>query len=526
VREFNSLIPFLVKDSWAIMKSETNPSSNFALVFGAILTLGVFVVYWPVLTHLVQQLTSDEDFSYGLLLPFVSAYLVYLKWPELRRGPWQPSWLGLAVMALGLTLCIAGKLAAEVYSARLSFPIFITGILLLLGGWKILRLLAFPLALLIFMLPLPSIVTASITFPLQMISSRLAATFLRALGYPLLLTGNVIDLGVRQLQVVAACSGLRYILSLLALGIIFCYFYQRRLWKAAILLISLVPATILANACRVAAMGIFPALQEGFWHGFTGWLIFIFCFGLLALLNKGLNYLEPQTQEPKSVPASPAKGEPPPAHFPSTFKPFLFAALVMTVLGGSLIYTIGSPQPVPLLQSFDRFPLKIGPWQGQRTFMDPQIFEKTDADSYFNADFSCPGMESVSLYIAHYESQVSVGGLGHNPGNCMTGTGWITLESGVTQIAPNLPVNYLLLERQGVRLLVYYWNIQQGQWRALGSDRFNKMYTIYGALKHHRSDWALVRLITPVHKDVEEARRTLVSYAKLIVPVLPQFIRN
>ncbi|MEJ2673466.1 MAG: exosortase [Deltaproteobacteria bacterium] len=303
------------------MESKPISLSNSSIVFGLILTLGVIVLFWPVLTQLVHQLASDEDFSYGLLLPFVSGYLVYLKWPEIRRTPWQPSWLGLAVMALALFFYMAGKLAAEVYTARFSFPLFIAGILLLFGGWKILRLLAFPLFLLIFMLPLPSIVTASITFPLQLISSRLAAKFLRLLGYPLVLQGNVIDLGVRQLQVVAACSGLRYILSLLALGIIYCYFYQRRPWKGALLLISLVPAAILANAFRVAAMGIFPALQEGFWHSFSGWLIFIFCLGFLALLNKAFNYLEPQTKGSLRAEDPSTKKERPPSRVHSSYTP-------------------------------------------------------------------------------------------------------------------------------------------------------------------------------------------------------------
>jgi exosortase D (VPLPA-CTERM-specific) len=507
------------------MNSEANSTSHFALVFGAILTLGVFVLYWPVITQLVQQLAHDEDFSYGLLLPFVSAYLIYLNWPELRRTPLEPSWLGLVIMAMGLSLYMAGKLAAEVYSARISFPIFISGILVLTGGWKFVRLLAFPLILLILMLPLPSIATATLTFPLQLISSRLAATFLRALGYPLLLQGNVIDLGVRQLQVVAACSGLRYILSLLALGIIFSHFYQRRLWKAVILLVSLVPAAILANACRVAAMGIYPALQEGFWHSFTGWLIFIFCFGFLALLNKGLNILEPQTQE-RAPAHSPTARETPPSQLPSFFTPFLIAGLVMTVLGGVLLYTVGSPAPVPLVQSFDRFPLQIGPWQGHRTYLDHQIFEKTDADSYFDADFSNSGKEPVSLYIAHYESQVSASALSHNPRNCMTGTGWKTLESGLTQIAPNLPVNYLLLERQGTRLLVYFWNIQQGQWLALRSERLYKLQTVFNAIRLQRTDWALVRLITPIDQNMKLAQERLNAFAHLLVPVLPKFIRE
>ena len=507
------------------MKIETNALSkpNFFVVSGVILALGVMVIYWPILVDLVSQLAADEDFSYGLLLPFVSAYLIYLKWPELRREPWQPSWLGLAIMALGLILYMGGKLAAEFYSARVSFPIFIAGIVVLMGGWKVLRLLAFPLFLLVLMLPLPGILTSTLTLPLQLISSRLAAVFLRLLGYPLVLQGNVIDLGVRQLQVVAACSGLRYILSLLALGVIYCYFYQRRPWKGAVLLIALVPAAILANAIRVAAMGIYPLLQEGFWHSFSGWLIFIFCFGFLALLNSSLNRMQP-TAKHNSPSVAQVTVEKEGKGQRKSLVPCFSAALAVIIVGGFLVYTVARPPRVSLLQSFDSFPLTLGSWKGSRTYMDPKIFQRTDADSYIDIDFSSPGQQPVSFYIAYYESQSTPGGLAHNPAICMTGAGWITLKSGTAYIAPNLPVNYLLLEKQGVRLLTYYWNINQGQWLALKSARLYKLHIIYNALRHHRTDWALIRLVTPVDKDMESASARLQAFCHLLIPQLPQFI--
>ncbi|MEJ2673465.1 MAG: EpsI family protein [Deltaproteobacteria bacterium] len=106
----------------------------------------------------------------------------------------------------------------------------------------------------------------------------------------------------------------------------------------------------------------------------------------------------------------------------------------------------------------------------------------------------------------------------------MTGTGWKTLGSGITHLGPNLPVNYLLLERQGGRLLVYYWNIQQGQWRVLSSDRINKLHIFLSTLKRHRSDWTLVRLITPVNGNMELARKSLAAFAQQLIPQLPKFI--
>ncbi|MGB8992829.1 MAG: exosortase C-terminal domain/associated protein EpsI [Desulfobaccales bacterium] len=508
------------------MESKTTANSwlNFDVLTLVILVLGATLIYWPVLSNLMIQLANDEDFSYGLLLPLVSAYIVYLKWPELRREPWRPSWQGLAFMAPALGLYIAGKLITEFYSTRLSFFMVIAGIILLTGGWKVLRRLAFPLLLLVLMIPLPNLITSYLTVPLQLISSVLAAKFLMFLGHPVLLKGNIIDLGVRQLQVVSACSGLRYILSLLALGIIFCYFYQRRLWKAAVLLVSLVPAAILANALRVMCMGLYPALLEGFWHSFSGWLIFLFCFGLMGLLNLSLNYLQPQAapvspENVRSTPEEEAIGR------QAFLMPYFIAGLAMIMVSGALVYTVGQPPNTPLLQSFDKFPLRLGPWEGHRDFLDPEIFEKTESDAYLDARFTAPNQPPVSLYIAYYESQNSAGSLDHNPSFCMTGSGWKTLESGTQEIGPGLPVNFLLLRQSGVTLLVYYWNMHQGQWMALKSSRGYKLYTLYNGLRLRRTDWALVRLITPVNADKKLAEKRLTDFAHSLTPVLPQFIR-
>ncbi len=494
--------------------------------------MAVLWLYWPVLVSLFTQLSNDEDYSFGLLLPFVSAYIIYFKWPEIRSQAWRPAWQGLFIIILGLSIYIAGKLIANDYSIRFSMLVLIAGMLLFIGGKNILLQFSFPLLILILMLPLPSLLTSAITLPLQLISSRLAAMLLRIGGIPLVLQGNIIDLGSRQLQVVAACSGLRYILSLIALGIIYCYFYQRQLWKAVVLIISLIPAAIIANAIRVATMGIFPELLEGFWHAFSGWLIFLFCFGFLALVNWLVNYLSPPTKpkiSPPGEPESSSRNNPGKQSIPAktSLTASLLGALLIIICGSLAVHAIGEPPPVPLLQSFDHFPLQLGVWQGHRTYIDPKIFQQTEADSYLDASYSAPAEEPVSLYIAHYEKQNSEG-LGHNPGKCMTGSGWQTLESGMLEIGPGLSVNYLLLKREGADkvLLVYYWNILQGKWMALSGARTYKLYTIFNALHTHRTDWALVRLITPVIKDKKSAEQRLNDFAHILIPVLPQFIKQ
>jgi len=497
-------------------------SSGVQLALGFILTTAIFWFYWPVLLSLAVELSSNEDYSFGLLLPIVAAYIVYLKWPQLRSRQWQPSWAGLAVMALGFILYAFGELVAILYFPPVSFLVVISGLILLIGGWQPMSLLIFPMFLLFFMIPLPALVMKHLTLPLQLISSRLAAGFLQTVGIPVVLHGNVIDLGVRQLQVVEACSGLRYILSLTALGIIFCYFYQRCFWKALILLIAIVPAAVIANSLRVAAMGIFPALQEGFWHGFSGWLIFIFCFGFLALINYGLNLLRPAS--------SPLTAEEP--AFPSgsigytsriSLTLYLIGALVLVLMAFPLTLRMSQALPVPLLQSFDKFPLQLGNWQGKRDYLDKTMAQAVGADDYLEINFTNPDHGNLSLWIAYFENQSKkLEGRIHSPQLCLQGGGWNFIESKIVDMAPGLPVRYILMEQAGSRMVVYYWYLQRGRW--LASEYSTKLFMGLDGLTKQRNDGAIVRLITPASPSAASARERLAAFGELLLPLLPQFI--
>ena len=272
--------------------------------------------------------------------------------------------MGSAIIICGLWLNILGELAADLYVPRVSFIITLAGILILLGGWRLIRLLIFPLLLLILMIPLPELVTNKLTMPLQLISSQLATGFLQLSGIPVFRQGNIIDLGVRQLQIVDACSGLRYILALLALGVIFCYFYQRKPWKILILLIVLIPATIFANALRVAAMGVYPALLEGFWHAFSGWLIFIFCFGILAAVNYLLDRLSPP--EDRKISNADLKTSEDIAK-PEKRTGFWFhatAAAAIILISIPITQRASYAPNYPLREGFENFPMTIDSWKG------------------------------------------------------------------------------------------------------------------------------------------------------------------
>ena len=194
---------------------------------------------------------------------------------------------------------------------------------------------------------------------------------------------------------------------------------------------------------------------------------------------------------------------------------------MIVMVAGYLAHRVGNIAPVPLRQSFDNFPLHLGPWQGKRTYIDPAMFEATSANAYLEATFSNVAHESVSLWIAYYENQKGRGSV-HSPFTCLTGGGWTLIESQVTDLAPGLPVRCMVMEQGGTRHLICYWYLQRGRW--LANEYLNKLYLSYDGLMSRRADGALIRLITPAGPDVKSAQERLTSFARLLVPVLPQFI--
>lgn len=494
--------------------------SSGVIISGIALLTVLIWFYWPVLVRLGKDL-GNEDNSYALLLPLVSVYVAYLKWPKLSGEQLRPSGFGLIFLAMSLGLYAIGELAAELYTTRFSFVAAIASLVFLAGGWRLLRLLAFPLLLLLMMLPLPQLITYKLTLPLQLSSSRLATLFLQTMGVAVFRQGNIIDLGVRQLQVVAVCSGLRYILALFAMGIIYCYFYERRLWKALILMVALIPAAIIGNALRIAAIGVIPVFETGFWHEFSGWLMFLFCLGFIFMLSHGLNLIWP------AIPTStrgdkPFQNPAPESSRRNLLLLFFLAGIGIIFMANPLVTRIDKPDRIPLRQSFDQFPMELGAWSGHQTPVDPVELEETGSSAHLSAEFTNPGHGPVSLWIAYYETQKKAGGFVHSPKGCLTAAGWQTKESKVVAIPGGLRVNYILVDQMGTTLVVYYWFLQRGRW--LTSEYLNKFYMAYDGIVRHRTDGALIRLVTPAGRDVEAARNRLDRFTILLTPELHQFI--
>jgi exosortase len=259
---------------------------------------GFALLYAHVLAKLVHDWATDDNYSHGFLIVPIALYFVWERRRALAAVPARPSWLGIPVIAGALAVLAVGTLGAELFLTRISIIGVLAGAVLFVGGWRHLRALTLPIAFLLLMIPLPAIIFNQIAFPLQLLASRVGEASISALNIPVLREGNVIVLANTTLEVAEACSGIRSLISLLTLGIVFGYFVDPRPWMRTLIALATIPIAVFANGVRVAGTGIAAhyygaAAAEGFLHEFSGWLIFVVSFALLFAVQRALARLLP-----------------------------------------------------------------------------------------------------------------------------------------------------------------------------------------------------------------------------------------
>ncbi len=256
-------------------------------------------LYASVLRHLVWQWAHDPNYSHGFFVPLFSLFVIWSEREKLRNLAGEPSWSGLLVLLFGLAVLTAGSLGAELFLSRISLLVTIAGLVVISYGWNHLRAIFFPWVFLLFMIPIPTIVLNQITFPLQLLASKVAAVTLPLTGVPVLREGNIIQLPAMALEVAEACSGIRSLMSLATLAIIYGYLLEPRTSIRVILALASIPIAVLANSFRIFGTGLLvqywdPEKAEGFFHTFSGWLIFVVSLAMLFLLHRALQWKWPE----------------------------------------------------------------------------------------------------------------------------------------------------------------------------------------------------------------------------------------
>lgn len=254
----------------------------------------LIAIYAGVAKKLVYDWYTQPDFSHGFLVPLFSAYLVWTKRETLRNTPVRQSWGGVPLVIAGILTLFLGIYGAELFLARISLLMLLGGLIWTLAGKQMLRELRFPLLVLLLGIPWPKVIYNQITFPLQILASKLASAALPVFGVPVMRDGNIIKLPSMELEVAEACSGIRSLMSLFTAAVFYGYFLEPSTKRRVILALAAIPIAVVANGVRIVGTGLAvqwwdPEKALGFFHEFSGWLIFVFSLILLYLLHTAMN---------------------------------------------------------------------------------------------------------------------------------------------------------------------------------------------------------------------------------------------
>jgi exosortase D (VPLPA-CTERM-specific) len=492
-----------------------HPSGLFWFVLAVVSALPLF---WLGLTGLATEWTRPE-YSHGPIIPVLSFYMFLreMKFVPPAAGPVTDRNIGVGLIALSLAMAALGNLVRIDDIVFYALIVWVGG--LILTGFGFSRGWVFwPSVLhLVFMLPLPQFLYWKLNIALQLVSSEIGVSLVRLAGAPVFLDGNVIDLGVYKLQVAEACSGLRYLFPIMSFSYVFAVLYRGPVWHKIVLLLAAAPLAVLMNSIRIGIIGVLVdrygiGQAEGFLHFFEGWIIFLTCIAILFAMAVAMQRLSGDrrrlgeaidldfsrlgAQLRRVLTIAPSAG-------------MTAAALITTAASLAFVLTPARPVVEIARDSFTLFPRSIGGWAGSTSYLEPQVERVLKADDYISAFFVNPAeAQPVDFFVAYYTNQTQGAGI-HSPEVCLPTGGWEIFSLAPTEITlagtrfGTFEVNRAVIQQGLSKQLVYYWF--EGRGRRETNDFVAKFHTIADSMMRGRTDGALVRAITPIGADGEQA---------------------
>lgn len=496
-----------------------------------------FWAYYGGLENLFHRWEVEEEYNHGYFLPLVTLTFLWHLAPAFAKQRFQPAWGALGLLLFALLMLVVGELSAIYLLIHYSFILVLFALSLALVGWSGTRLTFAPIGILVFSIPIPYFIEATITSKLQLVSSMFGVKLIRLCNIPVFREGNLIDLGQFKLEVIEACSGLTYLYPLLGFGAICAYLYHTTPWKRVVLVLSTIPIGILLNSFRIGMIGFLVKYfgneqAQGFLHDFEGFAVFMVCVGILFVEMWALTFVGENRRPFKEV-------------FGLNFEPLeissqdqvcirplsrpLLACTGLIALFAVLVMTRETQHEVkPPREFFSSFPSTLGDWHGQPSALEPEVLKTLDLTDYLLVDYASAGAAPVNFYVAYYESQRK-GSSPHSPTVCMPGSGWqIASMSRQTYQGAGAEkpfvFNRVIIRKGNASQLVYYWFEERG--RVLADEYEVKWYLFRDALLDNRTDGALVRIITPmVQGEAEEqADQRLFAFLGSALPLLPTYV--
>ncbi len=503
------------------------------------IAIGLIVafLYATVLSKLGFDWWNDENYSHGLLVPFVIGFIIWNEFDFFKSVPKNSSfWLGGSIILLALLTLLAGTLGAELFVQRISLVLMLIGIVVYFFGANLLRLLVVPFLLLLFAIPIPQIIFNKIAIPLQFWASQLATWGIRIFEVPSVRKGNVIEILPRgstqiiALEVVEACSGIRSLMTLVTLALVLWYFTRENKrfdWiRAIVLMFSAIPMGIVRNAARVTGTGVLTyhygkQSADSFTHEFSGWLVYLLALVLLWLLNFVLKrfFRKDAAQQVEKTEIN----------YSLAITNFQIIGLIAALFCGGLFINWFEQRGEAQVErkTLSEIPAKLGDWNQKGS--DLRFSEQTESvlktTEYITRDYTNSSSKFANVYVGYYASQRS-GATYHSPQNCLPGAGWemknpelieITTPSGKTFTANR----YLIQYEQSKAVMIYWY---QGRGRAVASEYSDKVYTVLDSVLRQRSDGAMVRIWTPDTGSDAETLQIAVDLSAQVAETLPQFV--
>jgi exosortase D (VPLPA-CTERM-specific) len=500
-------------------------TKRLSLISIGIMLAGFLLSYWPALQKLGIRWNS-EDNSYCYLIIPLFIYLCLDMKKVFRFSEFSWNWWGVISTLLAVLIIIAGEMGSTETLVYLGIWGCIAGVLHVLYGRRLIRL-SYPLLILAFLVPLPPFIGRVLTFNLKMAASKLSTAMLRIAGVSVVQDGNIIDIGIIQLQVVDACSGLRYFMPLILMALLFGYFFGRRLWHKIVLLAVVLPLSIVVNGLRIFGTGMlymsgFPELAENFFHDFSGWLVFVAAafalFGVSFLLGK----LGPQ--ERQAIPKD-AGCEGTPLRLQATMG---LTLCLLFVSSGWAMQNLPAARDLPQRSTFESFPMKIGLWSASRNYLSKAILDELWADDYLSATFQHPRHPNqIRLFIPFYAYQGSRH-TAHAPQSCLLGSGWALIKSRQQSVGTgdgtDITIMTSIWKKGDTYIISDYFFFERG--RVIINPWMNKYWLLVDAFSRHRTDGALIRAEMPLApgQSIVDAERVLNEFVSEVFSILPAFV--
>jgi EpsI family protein len=478
------------------------------LLLALLIALLLAAIFWDGLAYMVQ-LWSREEYSHGYLIPFVAFYLLWLRARQIGEIKPSGSWVGLLFIVSSLAAFVLGELSSIYQIIQYGFLLALFGIIVVSMGWRGFRIVWVPFVYLFFMIPLPNFIYQGLSAELQLISSQLGVAVIRLFGISVFLEGNVIDLGIYQLQVAEACNGLRYLFPLMSFGFLCAAIYISPWWHRAIIFLSAIPLTILMNSFRIGVIGVLVNNA-----------------GIEALAKlSGKRLMEVFALD--VPPLSTVKNL-----LPDKLQPQVIASALVLGLGLVLVFSLQKREDlIPERESFNTFPLTINEWRGRDEVIDNVgILDALAVDDYLLAEYqNTEDGGRVAVWVAYYAEQRK-GRSVHSPRACLPGGGW-KLESFDEYVLPAMGpngedyvVNRSVIAKGNARQLVYYWFVERGR---IQTNEYSVKWSIFwDALTRNRTEGALVRVTTfvPDLGLMAEADQRLENFVRAIDPKLAYYL--